>query len=298
GGRGGGHVLGGEDVLVRDGHAGQRAQLLTRGAALVDGPRLGQRGLPVHVQEGVDVAVDLADAVQVGRRRVDRTGLAARDGGAQLGGGEPDQVAAHHSSSPRICGTRNRWSSTAGAPDRACSGVRPGRTSSGRYTLVSGRACELGGMSPSAASCTLATAEMISSSWAARWSSSSSFNASRDNRARCATSSRVMADMNCLPFSDVVQDDSILWPPGTPRSSFRTAPRIHSSASPAASGGAKYRPCAARHPRARTSSAAPALSTPSATARIPSEPTRVIAEATMVRPSASSSTRRTKEPSI
>ncbi len=41
------------------------------------------------------------------------------------------QLAAH-CSSPRICGTRNRPSSTAGAPASAASWVRPGRTTSSR----------------------------------------------------------------------------------------------------------------------------------------------------------------------
>ncbi len=60
-------------------------------------------------------------------------------------GGEAGEV--HHASSPRICGTRKRPSSAAGAQASACSCVRPGRRSSARNTFSSGTACEVGGIS-------------------------------------------------------------------------------------------------------------------------------------------------------
>src|SRR5690606_28161151 len=156
--RRGGHVDRGEDVLVRDRHAGERPEPLTSGDALVHGAGLRERGLRVDVEERVDLAVDLGDAVEVGLDDLNGGDLAGCDKAAEFGGRLLDQA---HASSPRIRGTRNRLSSTAGAPDSACSGVRPGRTSSGRNTLVSGSACEEGGMSSAATSETRATAATI-----------------------------------------------------------------------------------------------------------------------------------------
>ena len=74
-------------------------------------------------------------------------GSAAPGSAAVLGGGRPGE---------RLLGGERR-------PDLV-----------GRKTLVSGSACEVGGMSSAATSCTRATAAMMSSSWAAKWSSSSS----------------------------------------------------------------------------------------------------------------------------
>jgi hypothetical protein len=51
-----------------------------------------------HVQEGVHVAVDGGDAVEVGLRRLDRRHLAGQLRG-EVRGGQPDDVA--HCSSPR-----------------------------------------------------------------------------------------------------------------------------------------------------------------------------------------------------
>ena len=60
-------------------------------------------------------------------------------------------------SSSRMRGTAKRPSSCSGAPDSASSGVSPGRTTSGRVTLVSGIGCDIGG-APSMGACwTLAT---------------------------------------------------------------------------------------------------------------------------------------------
>src|SRR5690606_3006202 len=181
-GGGGGHVDRGEDVLVRDRHPGERAEPLPLRPALVDGAGLLERGLRRDVQERVDLRLDLGDAVEVRLGHLHGGDLAGRDHPAEFGGGLPDQLA--HASSPRMRGTRKRSSSTAGAWSSACCGVRPGRTSSGRKTLVSGSACEDGGMSSVATSAPRATAAMIWSSGPAKWSSSSSVSASRDNRAR------------------------------------------------------------------------------------------------------------------
>ena len=51
------------------------------------------------------------------------------------GGRPPARVG---QSSSRIRGTEKRWDSASGAPERACSAVKPGTTSSGRVTLVNG----------------------------------------------------------------------------------------------------------------------------------------------------------------
>ena len=75
-------------------------------------------------------------------------------------------------------------------PGQRVARVSPGTTTSSRSTLVSGTECEVGGMSAAVTSPTRATACRITSSWPAKRSSSSSVTASRDRRARCATSSR------------------------------------------------------------------------------------------------------------
>ena len=56
---------GGEQVLDRDRHAGQRAERLARRPPAVDVARLRQRVLRGHVQERLDLAVNRGDAVQV-----------------------------------------------------------------------------------------------------------------------------------------------------------------------------------------------------------------------------------------
>ena len=71
-------ALGHDDVLDGDRHAGQRVQLLARGAAGVDVGRGGERLVGVDVQERVHGAVDGGDAVQVGLRDLDAGHLAGR----------------------------------------------------------------------------------------------------------------------------------------------------------------------------------------------------------------------------
>ena len=101
---------------------------------------------------------------------------------SKVGRSQPKQII-RHSGSPRICGTRNRPSSAAGAPASASSAVRHGCSSSTRNTLVSGTACDVGSMSAAATSCTRATAPRMTDNWPARWSSSSSVIAMRASRA-------------------------------------------------------------------------------------------------------------------
>ncbi len=92
-----GHVGGDEDVLDGERHTGDGAELLPGGAAAVDvGGRLERRG--VDVQEGVHVAVDGGDAVEVGLRRLDAGDLARCELVGEVGGAQPREVA--HCSSP------------------------------------------------------------------------------------------------------------------------------------------------------------------------------------------------------
>ena len=132
---GGRHALGGDDVLDRDRHAGQRAELLAGGPARVDRAGGGQRALGVDVQEGVHPVVDGGDPVEVGLGDLDRGGLAGRRSAGELGAviwsgrscAAPLPSLPSARSSSRIRGTRNRPSSAAGAPASASSRVRHGR---------------------------------------------------------------------------------------------------------------------------------------------------------------------------
>src|SRR6266571_3643752 len=95
-------------------------------------------------------------------------------------------------------GTRLR---SQGLRDGADAAPIGGTTVSSRNTLVTGTACVVGGIPSAATSWTLATAAMITSSWPANRSSSSSPSASLERRARWATSSRVIvrvSDMDAI----------------------------------------------------------------------------------------------------
>src|SRR5579875_3884996 len=89
-------------------------------------------------------------------------------------------------------GTLNRPCSAAGASASAAGAPSGAATASCRKTLTRPKACDVGGTSAVATSCTRATAPTITSSWAANRSSSASVSASRDSLARWATSSREM----------------------------------------------------------------------------------------------------------
>ena len=100
-----------------------------RRATLVGGTGLLERTLGVDVQEGVDGAVDRGDPVEVRLGELDGGGLAGGERVGELGGGAAGPVGGRSvmlGSSPRIRGTENRCSSTAGAPESASSAVRPG----------------------------------------------------------------------------------------------------------------------------------------------------------------------------
>ena len=114
GSAGGGHVCGGEDVLERQRHPGQRGcRLLAGGQRLVDGGRGAQRRVGRHVQEGVVALVGCLDLVQAGPGDLDRRQLLGGDLGGQRRCVEPDDVC--HWLSPRIWGTAKRPSTAAGA---------------------------------------------------------------------------------------------------------------------------------------------------------------------------------------
>ena len=112
-----------------------------------DGGGLGERALGVDVQEGVHVAVDRGDPVEVGLGQLDAGGLA---------GGRARRRSSAAAALDRVCasllvpqdpGHGEALLLDAGAPESACSAVRPGTTTSSRNTLVSGSGCEVGGMS-------------------------------------------------------------------------------------------------------------------------------------------------------
>ena len=88
GGTRGRRVGGGEDVLQRQRHAGQLAgRLIAGGQCVVNVGGRRQRLVGANVQECVDVAVDLADAVQVGLRNFLGADLARVDLLRQFRGG-------------------------------------------------------------------------------------------------------------------------------------------------------------------------------------------------------------------
>ena len=75
-----------EQVLDRERHAGERAELLAAGARLVDRLRAAERALLGDRGEGIEQRIALADA---GERRLDdalRAGAAGGDGGGDIGG--------------------------------------------------------------------------------------------------------------------------------------------------------------------------------------------------------------------
>ena len=129
------HVGRHEDVLHGERDARQLRQALARCAARVDGRGAVGGGL-VDVEEGVHVAVDGVDPVEMRSRRLDAGDLAVGEQRRQFGGGKSRQFA-HHCSSPRIAVTRKRSSSASGAFWSACSVVSISPGSSSRKTFTS-----------------------------------------------------------------------------------------------------------------------------------------------------------------
>src|SRR5699024_4145209 len=111
-----------------------------------------ERDVVGDVEERVDGAVDRVDPVEVGLRDLDRGHLPRRELLGERGCAESCEVHGH--SSPRICGTRKRPSSRAGAPESAWSWVSGATGSSARMTFVSGSGWLVAGTSAVATSLT------------------------------------------------------------------------------------------------------------------------------------------------
>src|SRR5699024_2287822 len=130
------HALGDDDVLDGDRHARKRVEGLSGGTTRVDVGGGRERDVVRHVEERVDGALDRGDAVEVGLGAPDRGHLPCSALLRERCSAQSCEV--HRHSSPRICGTRKRPSSWAGAPESACSCVSGATGSSARMTFVSG----------------------------------------------------------------------------------------------------------------------------------------------------------------
>ena len=165
-------------VLERERHAGERPERARPPRAARRRARgRGQRALGVDVQE----------RVHAGRRRR-RSGRGAPGSTSTARGlarrrrprrsrRRVSRVRSAHCSCLLLQDPRHAEPAVLGggrAGQRLAPGSGRARTSSARITLVSGSACEVGGMSSAATSATRATAARITSSWPAKWSSSSS----------------------------------------------------------------------------------------------------------------------------
>ena len=110
---GGGHPVGAEVVLQRDGHAGERARVTPGRHRVVDRGGRGPGLVGGHQVEGVQVARRSRRSRRGTPRATDgRRPLAGADAGGELAG---RQERRHQGASPRIGGTRKRPSSTCGA---------------------------------------------------------------------------------------------------------------------------------------------------------------------------------------
>ena len=69
-----------KDILQCEGYAGERAERVAGAAQGVDAGSAGERPVGVDVQERVELAVDGADAVEVGLGDLDGRDLARGDG--------------------------------------------------------------------------------------------------------------------------------------------------------------------------------------------------------------------------
>jgi hypothetical protein len=125
------HVDRAEHVFDGDGNASELAENLAVEAACVDGCR-GRKRRVGEVQEGVDVAVDRGDAVEVCRGDLDTRDLFRREQPAEGFGAQAGETEVAHCSSPRMAETLKRDPSCSGAPESACSTVRVSPGTSGR----------------------------------------------------------------------------------------------------------------------------------------------------------------------
>src|SRR5699024_5820902 len=145
--------------------------------------RGGGRLVGVDVEECAQDDVDGGDAVQVGAGEHIGGDL---NGGVRVGRGDcagADDGDRAHSSS-WISGTVMWPSTAAGAPQRACAGLRVFSTTSSRKTLVMAMGWDVAGTSSVAISDTEATACMMESNSPAKRSISSSVSWIRARSAR------------------------------------------------------------------------------------------------------------------
>ena len=190
----GGHVGGGEHVLERQRHPGQRRrQRLTGGDGGVDGrPRRPAPARPRRAgTRGTRSSVAAIWSRQAWVTSVDDTSLAAILA--------PSVAASSRISSvtrppPGSAGRRTGRRPPSGAAASACSCVRHGSTTSGRVTLTSLSGLSVASTPVTSTAWIWPTWARMASSWPAKLSSSPSVRASRARRARWATSSREICD--------------------------------------------------------------------------------------------------------
>ena len=96
------HAAGGVGVLVRDGQAVQRADRTPRGQRRVGGVGGGPRALGVQRDDGVDLRVELLDAVQVGLEQLARGDLAVAEQRGELGRGPDAEVVVDGGHAPSL----------------------------------------------------------------------------------------------------------------------------------------------------------------------------------------------------
>ena len=165
---------------------------VTDGPGPVDRAGLRQRGFGGDVQERVHGAVDGLDPVQVRPGDLLGADLAVGDRVGQCARRSSWSDSALTAPPPGSAAPGTGRSPPTGAPASAASLVSPGRTTSSRYTLVSGTACVVGSMSgPDDDRRPWPPSRRITESCPTYRSSSASVRSNRARWARWATLSRV-----------------------------------------------------------------------------------------------------------
>ena len=209
------HALGGEDVLERERHAGQRAELLARGDPVLSTAAAAARARSVSTCRNACTARRPRRSGPGGLGDLDRGASPAAIAPRQLGGGAAGSGrSVAHASSSRIRGTRKRSSSAAGR-----AGQRRSRRQRRAHLVRRGTRWSAAARARSAG-CRRPRPRppgrpppRITSSWRRSWSSSSSARSSRASRARWATSSRLIwpCERGLLGFDDA--DDPMVCEP-------------------------------------------------------------------------------------
>ena len=222
--RGGRHVVVVTTSLSASGTPGQRRRGRGAGGERARRPARPTAARPRRRRAGTRARCPSTAAIRSRCACATSTAETSREWIFSASSAAVSRVRSRSCSSPRICGTRKRPSSAAGAPASACSWVRPGATLVGAEHVlqrhgVRGRRDVVGRPT----SPTRATAPRMTSSWPAKRSSSASVTASRASRARCATSSRVIAPVSAATMSST--DDCGTSRRGTGRGR-RPEPRV------------------------------------------------------------------------